>query len=410
MTLLKKDPSIKTVAAIYGGFQLFLSLLLWVPVFYIIQKQMGLVDTEIFGIQSFYYMAFFILEIPTGLISDKIGHKNALRLGALILMVANFCPIFLSGYSSFLTHFMLIAVSRSLVSGAASAYLYDFLKTKGAVSEYKKFEGRARAWGLLARVITWPFAGTLVSIDPTIVYWLSGLNSAIAFLCATGLTTLTVAPATKPKASYKNEFLFIAKVFKTSPLLVLLMLQGAGIFVLQRICMVQLFGPLLENQNVSIQNFGLVMSAMTLMEAMGASKSHKLKMFIKDYTAIFILTLCMAACFWVMAQSQLVAIVALGLFSLCCGMAFPIQKQLLNDSISDSNYRATVLSIESILDRIICAVAIMFIGPLIASKQLSAVLEYSALITCAVIVIVFVPIYIKRGSFNKKDTLAFDNL
>ena len=55
-------------------------------------------------------------------------------------------------------------------------------------------------------------------------------------------------------------------------------------------------------------------------------------------------------------------------------MAFPVQKQLLNDAITDSRLRATVLSMESILDRACCAVAVLPLGSLVAAGRLDDIL------------------------------------
>ena len=41
--------------------------MLWLPIFYAYQRQLGLSDAQIFGIQSLYYVAFCLMEIPTGM-------------------------------------------------------------------------------------------------------------------------------------------------------------------------------------------------------------------------------------------------------------------------------------------------------------------------------------------------------
>src|ERR1700752_4158415 len=99
----------KKVVRHYYGFQFFFSLLLWLPIFYEYQKRMGLSPTQIFDIQSIYYIVFCLLEIPTGMVADFFGHRNCCRLGALVLVVSNLFPIFLPSYAGFLVHFILIA-------------------------------------------------------------------------------------------------------------------------------------------------------------------------------------------------------------------------------------------------------------------------------------------------------------
>jgi MFS family permease len=69
---------------VFNSFQFFFSLLLWVPIFYEYQKRIGLNDTEIFKIQSLYYLIFCLMEIPTGYLADWLGYRLCLILGSLI--------------------------------------------------------------------------------------------------------------------------------------------------------------------------------------------------------------------------------------------------------------------------------------------------------------------------------------
>ena len=81
--------NVKRTVRLYYSFQFFFSLLLWVPVFYEYQRRIGLSDTEIFSIQSFYYIVFCLLEIPTGIVADLWGCRRCLRLGAVVLVIAD---------------------------------------------------------------------------------------------------------------------------------------------------------------------------------------------------------------------------------------------------------------------------------------------------------------------------------
>jgi len=58
------------------------------------------------------------------------------------------------------------------------------------------------------------------------------------------------------------------------------------------------------------------------------------------------------------------------LFALTTGVAYPIQKQLMNDAIGDSGSRATILSIESIVDRAFSAAGALVLGHFVATGQL----------------------------------------
>ena len=180
----------RRIIRLNNGFQLLFNLLWWMPVFYAYQRQAGLSDGEIFGIQSIYYVAFCLFEIPTGIVADRIGARNCLRAGAVVMTAANLAPVLAPSYTGFLVHFLAIAAGRSLTSGAASAYLYDGLRAEGADEHYLKAEGQARALGLAAKVLCWPLVGPLMAIAHAAPYVLSAAAAAGSLACAVALPRL----------------------------------------------------------------------------------------------------------------------------------------------------------------------------------------------------------------------------
>ena len=93
-----------------------------------------------------------------------------------------------------------------------------------------------------------------------------------------------------------------------------------------------------------------------MFEALGSMKPGWVRRYASDLNAVFLLSILMgASLLFIPFGGQAVTIAALCVFSLLCGFAFPIQKQLMNDAIADPRYRATLLSAESIVDRAVCA-------------------------------------------------------
>ena len=74
-------------------------------------------------------------------------------------------------------------------------------------------------------------------------------------------------------------------------------------------------------------------------------------------------------------------VVLLCVFSYATGLSFPIQRQLLNDAITDSGFRATLLSVESIIDRAACAWVAAMIGGYLQAGKLDAFVMGSAMVT-----------------------------
>jgi MFS family permease len=366
----------------FNAFQFFFSLLLWVPIFYEYQKRIGLSNTEIFKIQSLYYLVFCLLEIPTGYLADWLGYRLCLILGSITLIIANILVPLAPTYPGFLTHFLLIALARSFVSGAASAYLYETLHQRNELTEYKEAEGKARAYSLVGKVFCWAMIGPIMLWHFTLPYWLTAVNASI------GLAFAFMLPETKVAEIKKRiSVIELFSVLFNNPYLVLLMFQGVALFVLARICQVNLFQPILEHKGFSAVTYGLVMAIMTIFEALGSFKSKWVKNYVNDLNAVFIFTLFIGVSFFIMSydsflglNTKAVTISALCLFSYVIGISFPIQRQLINQAIPEPRLRASLLSSESIIDRGVNSLVAGSLGVALASGQLLYFLKKSAIV------------------------------
>jgi MFS family permease len=399
--------SAKAVVRNYYGFQLFFSLLVWLPIFYEYQKHFGLSDGEIFAIQSLYYLAFCLLEIPTGLVADLWGYRRCLQAGAVALALTHLLPIFDPSYSGFLLHFMGIAVARSLISGASSAYLYEHLKLEGLSDEFRKIEGRSRAYALIAKVFAWAAVGSLMSWHVTSPYWLTFVAALISAVYAWRLPNsprLIVATETVKDLVpvIGRRLVHSLGLLWRSPYLLFLTLQGIAIFILGRIVQVNLFQPILLSKDIALPLHGMIMAAMTVFEAIGSAYPHSLRKYLHDRNAVFVLTALLGAALILIPSAGLVlAVVILCLFALWGGLAYPIQRQLFNDAIPDSSYRATLMSMESIIDRAACAwVASLLAAVMTKEDGLNSFLLASGAITLLGTLLLWIVFSFRKKSFQ----------
>ncbi|AJC53086.1 MFS transporter [Streptomyces sp. 769] len=401
------SPGARRIIRLNNGFQLLFNLLWWMPVFYAYQRQAGLTDGQIFGIQSIYYLAFCLFEIPTGLIADRIGTRNCLRAGAVVMTAANLVPVLTPHYSGFLVHFLLIAAGRSLTSGAASAYLYDGLRAEGASEHYLKAEGQARALGLAAKVVCWPLVGPLMALAHCAPYVLSAASAAGSLVCAVLLPRQYPSDGgdragrsgRRTAGSFWHEATVALRTVRATPWLALVMVQGVALFTLARICQVNLFQPILLDHGIPDGAHGGALAAMTVAEAVASARPHWLTTRLSPVTWVSLLSLAMAA---TLAGSTLggpwAVVALLCLFAAVAGFGYPLQRKLVNDAIPAGAPRATLLSLESIVDRAVCAVAAVAAGGYLSAGRLDALLWHSALATAVLLAVLHLLLRRHRGA------------
>ncbi|MGW7575917.1 MFS transporter [Streptomyces sp. NPDC054765] len=390
-------PRARRIIRLNNGFQLLFNLLWWMPVFYAYQRESGLSDGQIFGIQSIYYIAFCLFEIPTGIVADRIGARNCLRAGAVVMTAANLAPVLSPSYTGFLVHFLAIAAGRSLTSGAASAYLYDGLEAEGAGEHYLKAEGQARALGLAAKVLCWPLVGPLMAVAHPTPYVLSAASAAGSLVCAVVLprqATTRHGGRDRAKETSRGGLAFLRdagtalRCVCATPWLALLMVQGVAVFTLSRICQVNLFQPVLLDHGIPESSHGGVLAAMTVAEAVASARPQWLGARLSPVAWVSLLSLAMAAA---LAGSTLggpwTVIALLCVFAAVTGFAYPLQRKLVNDAIPAGAPRATLLSVESIVDRAVCALAAVAAGAYLSAGRLEALLWHSAVVTGVVMLV-----------------------
>jgi hypothetical protein len=130
-----------------------------------------------------------------------------------------------------------------------------------------------------------------------------------------------------------------------------------------RIVQVNLFQPILLEKSFEMSASGVVMSGMSIFEAIGASYATHLRKWISDYRSMMLVSLLSAASYWILSSAgSFGTVAALCTLALMIGVGFPIQRQLLNDSVSDSKHRATMLAIEAFIDRACCAGVVLMLG------------------------------------------------
>jgi len=389
----------------YNAFQLFAGLLWWLPVFYVFQRSAGLSDQQIFAIQSIFYLAFCLLDIPTGMIADRFDYRRCLQGGAIILVVANLIPVWQPTFAGFLAQFLLIALAHSLFSGAGSAYLYEYLQRTGNSAAYQGAEGSARAWTLIGRIACLPAAGFLTAWWGPSAYVLSAATCGIAAVIALGFPRLpgteshTVEPVLPALAGALRSL-------ASSKRLMLLMAQGIAIFTLVRIGQANLFQPILESKHLPLHWFGVLMAATTVFEVAGAARSAVLARFGQVRVVLALTVLMAIALASVIPLGLAGTMVCLAVFSLASGLAFPVQRKLVNSAITEPARRATLLSVESLADRAVCALVVFVLGAFLARGAMAGFLVLLAATVTVAMVALAVPISRSRDRAAVKESLA----
>jgi len=95
----------------------------------------------------------FFMEIPSGYISDRIGHKNALLIGRASFIFSTACYVFANSILWFFLGAIFLAIGFAFMSGTGSAFMHDTLQELGKSKLYAKIMGRVQSLGFAIPII-----------------------------------------------------------------------------------------------------------------------------------------------------------------------------------------------------------------------------------------------------------------
>jgi MFS family permease len=334
-------------------FRLLATSYLYVPIFMLFQEQRGLSFFERLLLGGLYSVVAIVVEIPTGVLADRIGRRRSMMAGAALMIASSLIAYRAHGVATFAVAEVLAALSLALCSGADSAYLYDLLSTRGAAHEYGRRESVASAWHLAGSAIAFAGGGALATIDLALPYVATAVVATAALGVASLLRDDRPAPGVHRPAPprYGAAIRTALATARRSPRLLWLVGYSAVVFTLLR-ATIYLYQPYLKAQGLGTAQIGLVFAGVYLTASLVALRTPSWRRRVGDETLLWGLLATLALSFGAMAfVSGPGVLLLLGVQAVACGLYSPLTKPLLNEAIADSRHRAALLSTEGMARR-----------------------------------------------------------
>ena len=139
-------------------------------------------------------LAGFLFEIPSGYVSDKIGHKQALIISRVSMLIST--AFWLAANDIWLLIFGAIFMSTATAfhSGTGSAFMHETLKGLKREHDYARVMGKVSSVGFavpIALMVAIPF---LVSINFKLPFVIALVTDLIGLFAAISLITPPVPP------------------------------------------------------------------------------------------------------------------------------------------------------------------------------------------------------------------------
>jgi len=304
-------------------------------------------------------IALTALEVPTGWLADRYGHRASLITGSALQVVGMLACWLGVGIPGLLAASLLVALGDAFRSGADQALLYRSCHALGREADFQSIHARTRAAMLAALVILVLAGGAVVSVWGYAVGWivettLSAAGLVIACMMIEPPVATEHASLDQETTIVEDEPAFKRELALTTVRFVALILPAAW---LGGVASASAFFAQTSDWATTERTTVLV-AVVTMAEALGAFLAGRLTANLRMQlalaaigTSILIVSILQPAIF-------LPAVVAA---SLLMGLAEPLRATAIQ-RLSADHLRARAASAASALDKAVLAIALVVAG------------------------------------------------
>ena len=360
---------------------------------------------EIGILESIFHVTSFLMEVPMGVVADLRGRKASRLAGRLFFLASLGFMFFGRSFGVQAAGFILCALGYNLESGAGDALVYDSLKVLGEEGRFLKIKGRQGFLFQAANIASFLAGGFLAVRN----YGFSFGASAAGALLALGVGMLFLEPprtgeggsGEKPGAggpesdpettgreprsglpariagSVKDQTLGSLGVLRREPRIALLILFSEFIFVFY-VTVFFYCQNYWTGQGLSEWDIGIIYSLQCAVSGITGLLAHRAEKRLGIRGLLLGAPLLMAAGLWGIALTPWS-----GLFFIAGGLVEGLLIVAVSDYINKlipSEYRATILSFQSMCFSMGMIVLFPLIGWISQVRSLSAGLTAAAVL------------------------------
>ncbi len=345
--------------------------LFWLPVFFLYLASVVSVR-EVLWLESLYYAAVVVLEVPSGYLSDRVGRRPTLIVAAALWAASGFLFFSARSFAGFAAAQVCLAAGRAFQSGTDRALLFDSLKALGREAEYGRREAQALSVAYVTLSVSAVLGGLLAGFGLALPYLFFALGSLIAL----GIAITFREPDRTERAEAPLRQLSLVVARARDPLLLWLLCFAVVAHVLGHVAyeLVQPWLEFLFDDAASARartpaTSGILFGVTMALGAIGSAKAIALR---DRFGAGNTLLLTMAVQLLVLgamalrAHPLLVPLAALR--SLPEAMAVPIRGALIQPRLG-SGLRATWFSVESLVSRLAFSASLALCGAVVGEAE-----------------------------------------
>ncbi|MBU7040894.1 MAG: MFS transporter [Theionarchaea archaeon] len=332
-------------------------------ILFMLSKGLNLLQVNLVNI--FYMGSVFLLEIPTGAVSDMFGRKRSFLIACMFMSLSFLIYFFSGSFLLFAMAEVVAAIGMTFHSGALEAWFVDSLDMNGYTQKKDRLFGRAATLTSGVSIAAGLFGAFLGSYNLAFPF-LGGAFLALATLWM-GYVLMDEVYLEKESLSLRNGVSRMRKIIGFSVTygvknkVVLLLIIPGAISMFAYMAVMQYWQPYFQ-EIANTQEVGFAWVALSLGLMAGSLLVHWTSLF-KRYQILIVSTLVCAATSLGLALSNyfILSLPVFFFYFMGRGVMLPTRKAYINDHIP-AETRATILSFDSMMCRGAAALGLIIFG------------------------------------------------
>lgn len=333
--------------------------LVFMPILVLFYQDNGLSMSQVLILQAVFSVMVLAFEIPSGYFSDIVGRKKSLIIGSLLGTVGYIVYSLSGSFYEFLIAEIILGFGISFVSGADSAMLYDTLLELKDQDKFKKSQGRMMSAANFSEGFAGIIGGFLAVVGLRLPFFIMS-----AVFLSSALISFTLVEPKRHKAD--NSQGNIKKILKTVRYALHEHLEVKWLIIYSAVASAAIFNmvwfiqPYFEMVGLPLVWFGLTWAVLQFSVGGFSLLADDIeKKWGRKKTLVSLIFWASSGYFLLSLFDAIWAILFIFLFYFARGINTPVIGDYVNKLIP-SDIRATVLSVKSMLMRLIFVI----VGPI----------------------------------------------
>ncbi len=336
----------------------------------------GITLFEISLIEGINYALTIALEIPWGMLADRIGYKKTMIICEFLYFISKIMFYKASGFFLFLMERIVLAVAFAGLSGVDSSIIY----LSDPENDHRNF-GIHSACGTAGMLLASFIFAVFIKDDLRLSAYLTIFPYALSFLLTLFLKEVR---NTEEKKTKRNVFSLFGEVLRNRKMLRLL-IATALLSETTHLLAVFLNQEKFLEIGLTLSQISYIGILTSLLDMSSALSKKTSDLFGRNKTAILILSLeILSALLIAFSHNVPIVIISFCMIDLLFGFFMPISSSIQHESITSSD-RASMISANSMLIDMICIFVITVCGKIADYDLKLGVLSCAFLLLVALI-------------------------